>query len=71
MKWFLVFLFVVQTGESTQKVVEGKEFEGFDARPYTTHEACLEKSKFFYRQTWEKLPYQILNIYTRCELRDK
>ncbi len=70
MKWFLVFLFVIQTGENTQKVVEGEKFEGYDVQPYASREACLERSKFFYQQTWEKLPLQILNIYSRCELRD-
>ena len=68
MKWFLVFLFVVQTGENTQKVVEGKNMDGWSPRPYESHEECLERSKFFYRNKWKRMPYKVLDIYTRCEL---
>ena len=68
MKWFLVFLFVVQTGENTQRVVEGKNMDGWGPRPYASHEECLERSKFFYQHKWERMPYKVLDIYTRCEL---
>lgn len=68
MKWFLVFLFVVQTGDNTHKVVEGKDIDGWRPKAYESQEKCLERSKFFYKSKWKRLPNGVLDIYTRCEL---
>jgi len=69
MKWFLVFLFVVPTPQGTTKVLEGKHFDGFGERSYETQVECEERSKFYYRNHFPKMPRGVLNIYTRCELK--
>ena len=70
MKWFLVFLFVVPTPQGTTKVLEGKHFEGFSAWPYETKAECDERSKFYYEHPFPKMPRGVLQIYTRCELKE-
>ena len=68
MKWFLVFLLVVQTGQNTQRIVEGKTVEGWSPIEFESHEDCLARSKLYYQHEWKNLPPRVLTVYTRCEL---
>ena len=69
MKWFLVFLLVVQTGQNTQKVVEGRTVDCWNPIPFESDEDCLARSKQLYQHVWKDLPPGVLNVYTRCEQR--
>lgn len=68
MKWFLVFLLVVQTGENTQRVIEGKTVRGWNPVAFDSREDCLTRSRQYYQHEWKDLPPLVLDVYTRCEL---